>query len=337
VSSEAQQQATIKWIVADSCFFSPSFMWRTMMSIAELASVDFATELRAKTVAVRLRINRWGVRKALDDPHNRRAADEFDASADYLSASKKLINTKHPLYRPITAALNKARQYWQGMTVPYPEDGIRLLRADRVSEFEQGLEQIRQELLSALIAFQCEFSEIKWKARQDLGDLYNNEDYPDSVVDLFKINHEYSEVVPASHLMELHPEIYQREQMRIRQRFEEAVAMAESAFLDELNQLVEHCIERLTDVDSSGKSKKFNDSLIGNFREFIDRFSKLDIGSNQALTDVVGKLKNITHCVEPDMLRRHSAFREAFRNHMETVKDNVSAMIIDRPRRRFAD
>ncbi len=211
------------------------------------------------------------------------------------------------------------------------------MRTDRVSEFEYSLDEIRNELRNALIAFQHEFWEIKQKAREDLGDLYNPDDYPSSVVDLFKIGHEYMEVVPAQHLMQLHPEIYQREQLRIKQRFEEAVIMAESAFIEELNGLLEHCIERLTDADASGKHKKFNDSLIGNFREFVDKFASLDIGSNEQLSNVVTKLRAVTSCVEPEMLRQHKSFRDGFRDHMETVKQAVSAMIIDRPRRRFSD
>lgn len=308
------------------------------MSVADLANLtELASDLKASTVAVRLRVNRWGVKRALDDPQNMRAANEFDALSEMVSASKKLINTKHPSYKAVNKAINKARQYWVSMTVPYPDDGMRLLRCDRVTEFEYGLDQIREELRQALDDFESDFWKIKNQARHELGDLFCENDYPANVVDLFKINHEYNDVNPAKHLMELHPEIYAREQARVRQRFEQAIEMAESAFIEELNGLLEHCIERLTDADASGKPKKFNDSLIGNFREFVDRFAKLDVKSNNDLSKVVNQLKAITAGTSPDLLRRSNGFREAFREHMEVAKQAINGMIVDRPKRRFAD
>jgi hypothetical protein len=309
-----------------------------MSMVEDLASIStLAEDLKASTVAVRLRVNRWGVKRALDDPQNMRAANEFDALSEMVSASKKLINTKHPSYRAVGKAINKARQYWIGMTVPYPEDGMRLLRTSRVSEFENGLDQIRSELREALDDFETDFWRIKNQARIELGDLFCEEDYPNNVIDLFRINHEYSDVNPARHLMELHPEIYAREQARVRQRFEQAIELAEAAFVEELNGLLEHCIERLTDADGSGKAKKFNDSLVGNFREFAERFSKLDINSNNQLTGIVNQIKALTNGLNPDVLRKSSSVRDVFREHMETVKQTVSGMIVDRPKRRFAD
>ena len=44
--------------------------------------------------------------------------------------------------------------------------------------------------------------------------------------------------------MRLSPDIYQQEQQRVAQRFEEAVRLAEEAFLAEFSKLVSHLTER---------------------------------------------------------------------------------------------
>lgn len=47
--------------------------------------------------------------------------------------------------------------------------------------------------------------------------------------------------------MALNPEVYQQEQARVRERFASAVELAEQAFTAELQRLVSHLAERLTD------------------------------------------------------------------------------------------
>jgi hypothetical protein len=65
----------------------------------------------------------------------------------------------------------------------------------------------------------------------------------------------------------------------MRQRFDEAVQLAEQAFLEELGQLVAHLTERLTG-QADGKPKIFRDSAIGNLTEFFQRFRRLNVRSN---------------------------------------------------------
>lgn len=307
------------------------------MSIAEMTNVvesnDFANELKKSTVGCKLSKKRWGTKRALEDPQNDRAANEFDANAEYFSASKKLINTKDPKFRAITSVLSRASQYWTSVTVPYPEPGIRLLRTDRIPEFEGNMERFRTELSEAISDFDCEFYRLKEAARHDLGDLYNPEDYPHSVADLFQITHEFVQIEPPKHLMELHPEIYEREKQRILSRFNEAVEMAEDAFIKELQEMLDHAIERLT--DETGKQKTFKNGLMDNFHQFIDRFSQLNINSSQQLNSLVDQIKHVTSGVDCEMLRKSSDLRGLIKEQMEEARKAMDTMIVDRPIRKF--
>ncbi len=62
-------------------------------------------------------------------------------------------------------------------------------------------------------------------------------------------------------------------------RFEEAVRLAEDAFLSEFAKLVSHLTERLSG-DESGQPKAFRDSAVHNLVEFFDRFRHLSVRSN---------------------------------------------------------
>ena len=65
-------------------------------------------------------------------------------------------------------------------------------------------------------------------------------------------------------------------------RFDEAVQLAEEAFLAEITGLVTHLTERLTG-QTDGKPKVFRDSVVNNLADFFQRFRHLNIRSNEQL------------------------------------------------------
>ena len=83
--------------------------------------------------------------------------------------------------------------------------------------------------------------------------------------------------------MSLHPEVYQAEQARVRERFESAVELAEQAFATELQRLTAHLAERLTGLHD-GQPEVFRDSAVENLREFFERFWRLNMMGQTRLT-----------------------------------------------------
>src|SRR5690242_17336938 len=61
-----------------------------------------AHRLRTTMAAVRVSFTWFGVQKSLTAAQKERAAEAFDAQGQFLSATKKLIDTKHPGYRAVT-------------------------------------------------------------------------------------------------------------------------------------------------------------------------------------------------------------------------------------------
>ena len=91
-----------------------------------------AQRLRTMSAAVRLSFTWLRMRKSLSADQTAQAADAFGAQRQYLSAGKKLLDTQHPAFKAVTAVRNRMLCYWKGMTLPYPEPGVRLIRQDRV-------------------------------------------------------------------------------------------------------------------------------------------------------------------------------------------------------------
>ena len=152
---------------------------------------------------------------------------------------------------------------------------------DRIDSFNVQMEEFRDELQEAVSRLDEHYGELQEAARQQLGSLFNEADYPPSLQGLFSVQWDFPSVEPPDYLQQLNPDLYQQECQRVTARFNEAVQLAEQAFMEELQKLVEHLTERLSGrVD--GKPEVFRDSAVNNLTEFFQRFRATQLAQRRA-------------------------------------------------------
>lgn len=283
--------------------------------------------------AVKVSFSWLGTRRSLSDAQTRQAATQFDADADLVSAYKKLIDTKHPAFKAVTAIKAQVVSYWRGVTMPYPTEGVRLIKRDDIEAFDQKMQEFRDRLREAVANLQLEYETIKARAREHLGALYDPSDYPANLEGEFSITWEYPPVEPPRYLMNFNPELYEAEQRRVQQRFEQAVTMAEDAFAEQLQELVTHLIERLTDK-ADGAPKIFRNSAVENFREFYEQFRRLNVRGNTELDALISRANNLVSGVDPQDLRDSAARRQELKDQMREVQNTLDDLLQNAPRRR---
>lgn len=295
-------------------------------------SQNVGQQLQDETAAVRLRIRWPGVRKTLSEDQKQQAASSFDADTKSLSASKKLLDTSHPAFRVATGVRTHAVNLWKANTLPYIEPGIRLLRRNEVAAFDVQMTSVRGELAEAVTELELHYGELVDQARQRLGDLFDENDYSADLSALFDIEWDYPSCEPPTYLRHLSPQLYESECERMRERFSEAVQLAEQAFAEELSQLVSHLAERLAGEDD-GTPKVFRDSAVNNLLEFFDRFQRLNIRSDDQLEQLVTDARNIVGGTQPQMLRDTQALREHVAGELTQVEESLESWLVNRPRR----
>ena len=293
-----------------------------------------ADRLRAAMAACRVQFAWLGTQKSLTPEQRSAAACAFDADGRSLSAGKKLLDTAHPAFRAVTAVRGKIESYWRGLSLPFPEPGVRLIRQQRVDEFAATLADYRAELDDAVAGLDRHYAELRAAARGRLGSLYNDADYPATLVGLFGVSWDFPSLEPPDYLVALSPGVYEAERARVAARFEEAVALAEGAFLDEFARLVEHLAERLSGADSDGSPRVFRDSAVGNLREFFDRFKELNVRSNPELDALVERARRSVRGATAQDLRDAPALRERVAAGLSQVRGSLDALLVERPRRR---
>jgi hypothetical protein len=170
------------------------------------------------------------------------------------------------------------------------------------------------------------------KNHEDVAIVVDPADYPATLAGLFAIEHDFPSVEPPPYLRQLSPELYRQECQRVQARFDEAVRLAEQAFIEELSKLIDHLTERLTGQED-GRPKVFRDTVVNNLNDFFERFRTLNICSNDQLDEVVHQAKRILQGVDSQQLRDYQWLRQYTSNRMSTVQAQLDQLMVDRPRR----
>jgi hypothetical protein len=295
-------------------------------------TTSHAEHLRETTAAIRLSFNWFGTQRTLSNEQKSQAADTFGAQRDTLSAAKKLIDTTHPVWKEMTGVRRNITSYWKSVSLPYPENAVRLIRQDRVSDFNLRMEQLRDELADAAIRLDDRYDELVRSARDRLGQLFNPMDYPRSLSGEFQVSWDYPSVDVPDYLRRLDPELYQEQSQRVRSRFDEAVRLAEEAFITELSNLVTRLADRLGGTED-GRPKVFRDTAVTNLSQFFQQFRDLNIHSSEELDRLVDQASSLIQGVRPQQLRDNEFLRDHVSSELSTVQASLDRMMLDRPRR----
>ncbi len=300
--------------------------------VVHTSNVAAADRLRSTMAAVRVCFTWFGTRKSLSIEQKAQAAESFGAQGQFLTAGKKLLDGAHPAFKAVTAIRGRILSHWKGISLPFPEPGLRLIRQADIASFDVQMTTFRAELEEAVTTLDQHFDEMRSAARQRLGSLYNSGDYPASLRGLFGIAWEYPSVEPPGYLQRLDPKLYEQECRRVASRFDEAVQLAEEAFIGELNRLVSHLSNRLSGQED-GKPKVFRDTAVENLREFFTRFQQLNVRSNADLESLVEQAQRILLGVEPQQLRDSATHRQQVASQLAGVQAMLDGLMVDRPRR----
>jgi hypothetical protein len=249
-----------------------------------------------------------------------------------LSAAKKLLDTSHPAFRAVSAIKSQTVAFWREHSLPYVEAGVRLVRRQDVDLMENHLRHAQGELREAVNQLDQCYGQLITQAREHLGDLFDASDYSVSLSDEFELTWDYPATEPPDYLQSVAPEVYEAECRRVRERFDEAVQIAESTFAEELSQLVSHLASRLSG-DDDGKPKIFRDTAITNLREFFDRFEKLNINSDEQLEQLVARARGLLGGVRPEELREQESLRQRIASGLVRVEASLDGYLAERPRR----
>ena len=154
--------------------------------------------------AVRVAFTWLGTQKSLTPEQRAQAAEAFDAEGQFLSAGKKLLDTRHPAFRAVTAIRGKIAAYWKGAEPAVPRAG----RAADPAGQGRGVRRPDGRLpgRAGRRRGQPRPPLRRAEARpppSGSGSLFNPADYPETLVGLFDVAWDFPSVEPPDYLRQL--------------------------------------------------------------------------------------------------------------------------------------
>ena len=311
---------------------------RPIPAATDITTITPAQRLRTTMAAVRVSFTWFGVQKTLTPEQKAQAAEAFDAEGQFLSAGKKLLDTRHPAFRAVTAVRGKIDAYWKGLSLPFPEPGVRLIKQDSVEEFaapdgrlprrarrrrRQPRPPLRRAEAGRPRAARLALSTRRTTPRRSSASSASPGTSPASS--------------RPTTWCALSPGLYEQERARVAARFEEAVQLAEQAFLDEFARLVgppdraDHRRRRgrpAQGLPRLGRRQPPASSSTGSGRSTSGRNDQLDalVGRGPA---------GGPRASAPRTSATAAASARRVAGQLSRVQSSLDALLVERPRRRI--
>lgn len=270
-----------------------------------------------------LSISAWTGQR-IDKDATRKVTEDAGAASDAARVNKHLV-PKESL-KAITAALGAVRTHFYTNTLPWRDNGDRLLTRMRFTAFMAEHEKLRQDFDDAVTDFlTTTYPTAREKAAFRMGTMFNPDDYPsaDTLRRRFAVNLEIDAVSEAS---DFRVQLDAAEQQRVREGIESAVHSRITTAMHDvwsrLSTAVENVAERLSDEDAI-----FRNSLISNLVDLIDLLPDLNITGDADLERLRLEAKHKLTAHTPDALRADKTVRAQVASEAQSLLADLSGIM----------
>jgi hypothetical protein len=257
--------------------------------------------------------------------------NESHGAANDAGRYNKLLVNKEAL-APIQSAISAARTFHYSRTLPWQDDGARLLPAAAYLDYTARLRAIRADFETAVDEFIKGYSEHVEAARKRLGNLFKPEDYPGAD----EIRHRFGfdtiiNPVPSGDDFRVALGEAQAELIRveIEERAKEQLQEAIRDVYRRVSEVCERMVEKLRNYvpgnDNSKAQGVFRDSLVENVRDLAQVLPMLNITADPKLSEIAERMRRELTRHNADTLREN----EDLRSEVATAAASILADVSD--------
>src|SRR5579884_3862846 len=267
--------------------------------------------LSSRAMLCSLSIRTWSARK-----HDAEASEEIaarhGAQAD-AGRYHKILLPKAALAE-IQAIVSESRQEHYFLTLPWDDNGYRVLPAAAYMDHVERMNRLRARFSAAVETLSAQFAKLVEEARSRLGSLFRFEDYPSSSELIEKFAFE-TKVMPLPEAGDFRVALNDEEkasiQRQIRASVEASLQVGSRELWFRLYDAVRHMAERLNayKVTETGVEHPFRDSLVTNLVKLVEVLPKLNLTGDQDLERLANAVRN-SLLIDPARLRRSEVVRE---------------------------
>lgn len=270
-----------------------------------------------------LNIKQWSG-KASDKNAARQLASDKSAVSDSVKVSKQLVFSQ--LTDDIKKLANEARQEFYALTLPWMDDGRRLLSAKsynkamvKIAAYQASFEKLASKI-------EADYPTMIDEARNQLGGLFNEDDYPKDITQKYAFR-AMCEPIPS--VDDIRVGLGEGERAKIAAELKAQIEAAGTNAKRDIYERAADCVKRIAealpkfDPDAKGKERgTFRDSIIGNVAELIEGLDGLNFDNDQSVNELGNKLRELVKH-EPEQLRENPLLRA---ETAQTARDILETM-----------
>lgn len=285
------------------------------------------TDIFQEACLLRLKTSCWQGSRMLAP-----AVMEKIGNSEWVRGRKHLISPA--ALNPIRAVVSRARKDMERQSLPFPVVGLTLVPKEQLSRIEDCLSKHRTDYWREVAKFEAHFEEAREAARENLGDLFCEADYPINIRGRFGFEWQYFTLDVPGKVGVLSPEIYRREKEKFYAMMDETRELAVAALRQEFADHVSHIVERLT-RSADGKPKIFKNCMVEKIQAYLDVFDARNLFGDEQLAELVEQAKSIVGGVSPESIRENVWLKNSIAEGMGKIKQTIDQAIIDLPRRKI--
>lgn len=261
-------------------------------------------KLSDRALIVKLTISQWSARK-----YDKRASQQVaDANGTTMEAGRynKMLLPMSDGLKKIMAASNALRAHVYANTLPWAHDGQFILPTTRYLGFVDKYRTLKLEFDQLVNEFLADYALVKDQAKQVLGSLYDEADYP-SVSDLqrkFNVDLELSPVPSNDFRVNIANDELSRIQADVTARVEAAQTQAMQAAWQRLYERVEHMSKQL-----SKDNPRIYNSMVDHIRDLCGTLTDLNLTDDPNLESMRREVERKLGTVNAEDLRNNETAR----------------------------
>lgn len=271
-------------------------------------------------MTVNLQVGVWTGHR-LDKAASRKVTAEANADADAARVNKHTV-PKESL-RAIMTAANALRAHFYTDTLPWKDNGDRVLTRQRYMKFVAEHARLADAFHAAVETFiTTEYPKAQEQAAFRMGDLFNPDDYPtaDELRRKFYIGLDIDAVTEAS---DFRVDVDGKADVQARM---------EAAMQQRIGRAMQDVWTRLSDVlghfaAKMGSDDIFRDSTVKNLEEIVELLPDLNILNDPALEQIRQDIKQQLIGYDPKDLRKDPMVRTAAAEDAQRIMDSMAGFM----------
>ena len=282
------------------------------------AAINQST-LAEKAVMVRLKLRQFRP-YAVDSAATRTAENTMgvEGTGRY---NKRLLKGCKP-FDDVTRAFHELYTFHTRHTVPWLDDGVRVLPIEMYDRYMSGLRLRKDAAESAVERLAQQWATVVNEDIARLKGLGRREDYPLDVRDKYGIDVRFQ---PVPHTGDWRVEISEHDKASLKASLQEADEIIRKHLLETVLTPIRAIVNRLYEYRGE-KGQRWHASLVEAVHDMIDRVPVLNVNNDQEINAMVDEVRRAMAGINSTALKNSQLARDKARTALENVLDKMGGV-----------